>query len=348
MGLLDECRTIIRMVGRGVVRAFGGGAQPVNRRDLSRAERKAAGNAFTSQQRKEDAVGCGVFVLLLALLLALFVVQARGSDGADKKVVTLSADDPVELRKALFSGPPWLVECTSDAPDTPLGALVDQSLLPTGVRAARIDCTRPLPSGRTMLQRFFGSKGASAAAPPLLLAVGGQPPIVIDRKHKKQPADLALAVRQLAKPKVHAVTRTRELHRCARLSVCVLLVASGGASKERSVLESVAREQRAAGFAQLDRTAHEPSFAAQLPQTDRPVVLALRLRARPGETATASARALKGDLSASSLRAFLARVTSGEDALKPLKGPLRVRAEDAAAAADDGADDQAAETETVL
>ena len=253
MGLLDEFRTIIRMVGRGVVRGFGGGAQPVNRRDLSRAERKAAGKDFTGQQRKEDAVGCGVFVLLLALLLGLFALQARGSDGSEKKIVLLSADDPTTLSKSLFSGPPVLLECTTDSPSTPLGALVDAELLPSGVQAARIDCSRPLPSGRTMLQRFFGSKGGSAAAPPLLLAVGGQPPRVIDRKHKGKPTDLAVVVRQLSKATVHAVSRTRELHRCARLSVCVLLVTSGGGSKARAPAPAAAAPPPAARTPPLTR-----------------------------------------------------------------------------------------------
>ena len=177
--LFSETRAVVRLVGRAVMAAIGLGRTDASggrgRPKLSRAERKAAGTSFTSAQRREDAAGCAFISLLLALALVAFVSQARGGSSGSRAISQLSTSPPATaLASALFDGPPYLIECLSEGHSTPLNKMVEAGLLPAGVRAAQVDCSAPLPSGRTILRRFFGIDSLPAGSPPLLLAAGGQ------------------------------------------------------------------------------------------------------------------------------------------------------------------------------
>ena len=68
------------------------------------------------------------------------------------KVVALSPSDSAKLKSVFYSGEPWLVECTKTKNASPM-VYAAESLL-KGVQIGTLDCSAPLPSGKTTFEKF--------------------------------------------------------------------------------------------------------------------------------------------------------------------------------------------------
>lgn len=290
----------VRLVGRLVT-----GREAKKDGTLSRAERRGQGAAETARQQRELRAGVGVLSSLGVLAVAGLVYNAMPDPAtAPQPIDALKPSGPA-LREVFYGATPWVVECTSPAAAgrSVLGEAAAQRLLPSGLRAGRVACDLPLASGATILD-LLKLSAPPPSAPPLLLQAGhgAHSREGIRRLSERSAASLARHLQRLAAPRVVALNSTLDLRRhCLSRPACLLLLTTGTASSSAKscVLQSVGSSNRMLGVATINRRTHSASFFAQIPQTERPVLIALRPgRGRDAgsiaKQLTAEARAFKG------------------------------------------------------
>lgn len=292
---------IVRLIGKAIVggekSSAGGGVK------LSRAERKGQGAAETLRAQRELNAGLSVISAVALLIGAAFVFQIRGGGGpAPQPIEVLVASDASALRAALFGVAPAVVECSSPRASGPslLQEAAAERLLPDGLRTLTTECDRPMTQGGPSLLERFSITAPATIASPLLLQAG-----------RELSAPMAVGRHSSARSLVRHLTRwSREVHlpqlnstldlrrHCLSRPVCFVLMASGtpAASARKALLKaaSVGASQGAPGVAVLNRKSHTASFSAQIPQTPRAVLIALRNTAATNGPLTAEARAFQG------------------------------------------------------
>ena len=288
---LEGFHEIIRLVGRGAL-----GGAPANKRDkdkgkVSRAERKTRGTVDTARLRREERCGYSIFGGVLLLLVGLFMAQMGVGGGV--RVVRLDAADPAALQRALFGGPPHVIECVGARKGQVSSVLADtnaRNLLPERVALATLDCDRALAeSGQTVLERL--GVRAKPGAPVVLVASpdssGSLTPAKLVREHVRSPEALSRHLKAVTAPRLLPVNSTLELHRhCLRRASCLLVLAVGSAQLpplRQALIEEVAARREVA-LVLINRRTHAVSFAEQIPDTNRPVLLALRYLPLPTVT----------------------------------------------------------------
>lgn len=313
---------IVRLIGRLIV-----GAEPASAGKVSRAERKGKGAAETRRASRELFAGSAMVGTVAVLIVGSFAMQARGA--APQRIETLRPADTVVLRGALFGAAPLVVECTGVSSGVSvLREAAAQRLLPAGLRAASLECDTPLAGGSSTFKRFGVPRGSSSAPPTLLLAGNGQAaPTSVPRSQLRSAATLVRYLKRWMAPQMPIVNSTLDLRRhCLSRPACLLLLTTGTApsSARALVFGSVGTSHRQLGVATLNRRTHVASFSSQIPDTTRPVLIALRAAAAP---LSAEARAFRGAISPDNqpeIDGFVATAARGEGDFIRLEAPPRV------------------------
>ena len=141
-------------------------------------------------------------------------------------------------------------------------------------------------------------------------------------------SSLARHLKRWSQPLAVQLNSTLDLRRhcLSERPACLLLLTSGGGSSAAKVVQrAMGSSHRELGFATLNKRTHDASFASQIPDTSRAVLIALR--ATPSSPLGAEARAFRGVVSAENqldLDAFVATVARGGGAFTRLDAPPRV------------------------
>ena len=312
---------IARLIGKGVLFSSSGKSA----KTLSRAERKAQGAVDTARLRREELAGLGVLLAFVALPVALYAAHTLGLGKGGVSIERLTSSDAA-LDVAIFGGPPWLIECTAAGASAVLreAAASARELLPDGLRVATLDCGGELPSGGTVRKRLgLARKPPAAGLPQLLLASSGLPPRALPADALRSAAALGRHLKRTPLLSVVPVNTTAQLSRyCLRRDLCLLLLTTGAPRAEHrgAVEKELRRPPFAAAAASVDRATHAISLGKQLPETDRPQVVALRR----GAAGKVEARALQGALGAAALAGFVEQVRENKPPLKPLAKELAI------------------------
>ena len=160
----------------------------------------------------------------------------------------LDVTDTAMLKKVLFSGEPWLIQCYSGLPyagqhlpapyrvhETFTQSLAQmRGLLKAGV----IDCEKPLPSNKSMVAKF----GLVRRTQPLLIfASGGDKPKQVPANAVSSAYGVTTWVKPKAEPRVRAVTSQKGLQAvCGGRRTCLLT----RLPQDHVVLEQLARNFR--------------------------------------------------------------------------------------------------------
>ena len=259
---------IIRLIGKAIV----GGGDSRTTSKLSRAERKTQGATESARADRELFAGMGVVGGICLLIVCLFSFQASGGGKPSQPIEALQLSDAAAVRAALFGATPVLIECTTPRMSgrNLMREAAAEQLLPDSVRLISLDCAPRL------LEHF--NLPAPQRAPLLLQAGHGMSaPQVVARHTTTQ--SLVRHLSRWASPAVPILNSTLDLRRhCLSRTACLVLLTSGVASTsaKKAVLAAVGKSHRELGVATLNRKTHTASFTAQLPETSRPVLLALR------------------------------------------------------------------------
>ena len=324
---------IARLIGKGVLFSSSGKSA----KTLSRAERKAQGAVDTARLRREELAGLGVLLAFVALPVALYAAHALDLGKGGVSIERLTSSDAAAFEVAIFGGPPWLIECTAAGASAVLreAAASARELLPDGLRVATLDCGGDLPSGGTVRKRLgLARKPPAAGLPQLLLASSGLPPRALPADALRSAAALGRHLKRTPLLSVVPVNTTAQLSRyCLRRELCLLLLTTGAPRAEHrgAVEKELRRPPFAAAAASVDRATHAISLGKQLPETDRPQVVALRR----GAAGKVEARALQGALGAAALAGFVEQLRENKPPLKPLAKELAISRIDGKADADD-------------
>eukprot|EP00922_Rhytidocystis_sp_ex-Travisia-forbesii_P011118 GHVS01016297.1.p1 GENE.GHVS01016297.1~~GHVS01016297.1.p1 ORF type:complete len:438 (-),score=91.71 GHVS01016297.1:292-1605(-) len=166
--------------------------------------------------------GAGVVVVLAGLLQVLFLVMNAVRGGFSM----IDVKDKATLKSVFFGGEPWLLHCLYPSPQakpsslTKLNSVVESNrmLLRSLARLGTIDCTVPLPSGKTVLERF-GLLGGTIG----FVVANGDKPKALSSWALQDGSNLYDFVKSNVKPFVYAVSNNKELHsKCTRADSCVV------------------------------------------------------------------------------------------------------------------------------
>lgn len=167
-------------------------------------------------------------------------------------VRTLSPADADSLKSVFFSGEPWLVECTA-ARSGHRVLYEAEGLLPKGLNAALLDCSKTLPSGKTTLDRF--KLKATQRGPTILMFSNADRPVLAPIDSIRTGEDLAKWAAARAKPRTLAATSPSLFDQhCARRKLCALVITSFGklSDVDKAALGALALAHRAVRFVTLD------------------------------------------------------------------------------------------------
>jgi len=319
--IAQTCVEFVRLLGSKIVGADA--TRPSGK--LSRAERKSQGATESARANREIMAGTVVVSGVAVLIIALFVLQANGGvDGGGgvtpQSIIVLKLSDVKGIRSALFGAKPVVIECSSPSVSgkSLLREAALEALLPSAVVAASIACDEPIGgSGDSLIDRFKLSRPASPSAPPLLLQAGHglAAPVALGRQPSV--ASLVRHLKRWSQPHMALLNSTLDLQRhCLSRPACLLLLTRGTAPSvaKQTLLKAVSSlGHRDLGLATLNRKTHTATFTAQVPETSRAVLLALRSASSAGPL-LAEARAFRGVLSSDEqmdVDAFVATVARG-------------------------------------
>jgi hypothetical protein len=166
------------------------------------------------------------------------------------KIGSLKPRHSDALKEVFFSGNPWLIECGRSASPVLYEA---ESSLPTGLRAALLDCSATLPSGKTTLERFKISP--HKRGPTIVMFSNVDRPVLAPMDAVRTSADLAKWAARLSQPRTVAPsTATQFEQHCTRRKWCALVLAAGQRiqPEEKAVINRLAAANRAVRFVTLD------------------------------------------------------------------------------------------------
>jgi len=147
-----------------------------------------------------------------------------------KDVEQIDVSDTAALKKILFSGEPWLLQCYSSlpylgqhlpAPYRVHPVFTDSLVTMRGlVRGGVIDCEKPLPSNKSMVNKF----GLVRRSQPLLIfAAGGGKPKQVPAKDVGSAYALTAWVKPKAEPRVRSITSQKQLQGyCGGRRTCLI------------------------------------------------------------------------------------------------------------------------------
>lgn len=145
-------------------------------------------------------------------------------------VEQIDVSDTVTLKKILFSGEPWLLQCYSSLPylgqHLPAPYRVDETFTQSLasmrglVRGGMIDCEKPLPSNKSMVNKF----GLVRRTQPLLIfASAGAAPKQVPAKSVGSAYALTAWVKPKAEPHVRSITSQKQLQGyCGGRRTCLI------------------------------------------------------------------------------------------------------------------------------
>ena len=163
-------------------------------------------------------------------------------------ISAIQVHDTDLLKRVLFSGEPWLLQCYSGLPyegqhlprPYRVHPVFKESLGPLRglVRTGTLDCEAKLPSNKSLIEKF----GLTRQTQPLLLfASGGRKPKQLAGTQVASAYSVTAWVKPRAQPTVRHVTTQKQLHEwCAGRRACVLT----RMAKESPVLEQLAAKHR--------------------------------------------------------------------------------------------------------
>jgi len=236
--------------------------------------------------------------------------------------ISLSPSSTPKLQQMLFSGELSVVECLGKRraePSTALQEATARKMLPEGLKVATVDCDAPLPSGKSLLERL--GVRASGDKPVTLLSASptAHAPTALASSSVRSAEVLARALKSASAPSFVLANSTLDLHRyCLRRKMCLLLLSMGPPAAP-TVLRA-AKRHRSLPLVAVNRRTHSISFADMLPETNRPVLLALKPHVVSDMAATVVA--YKGFLDKQeAVDVFVLQATGGELASKQLSSP---------------------------
>ena len=219
------------------------------------------------------------------------------------KVVALSPSDSAKLKSVFYSGEPWLVECTKTKNASPM-VYAAESLL-KGVQIGTLDCSAPLPSGKTTFEKF--KINPPSYGPVLLAAANTERPQLVPRNTLTD-KDLAPWVKGATKAKLYQPSSGTQFDsQCVRKPWCLVVLTASGrlADAERGALQSLAEKERRLRIVKVDASKSNllidlPGGALPVPTGSKATLVLLK------ETGEAKAADGEGEEGGSSQRAVIA------------------------------------------
>ena len=287
---------LVRLVGSKIV---GYETAPAGRQ--SRAARKGSGAAETARANKEIMVGSAVVGSIVALIVALFLLEASGGTGGPtpQRIQALPLSNAEPIRAALFGAMPYVIECTS--PPASGRSLLQEAaagaLIPDDVVAVSLACDQPIGSSPSLLDRFK-LKSDGLSAPPLLLKSGNGLTAPLPLSRQPSVPSLVRHLKLWSQPHITLLNSTLDLRRhCLSRPVCLLLITRGTAptAARKTILKAVGSTgTRHLGTATLNRKTHtavsdslDRLYAACL-LPFRPCAFPLLLSSLPGQASDVS------------------------------------------------------------
>jgi len=290
--------------------------------------------------------------------------EARLPDSVEPLDIT----DTANLKKVLFGGDPWLIQCYSGLPyegqHLPRPFRIHNAFkesitsLRGLVRFGTIDCERPLSSNKTLVDKF----GLVRRTQPLLIfAAGGDKPKQVPAASASSAYAITAWVKPKAEPKIHSVKTTKDLQAaCSSRRRCLL----ARMDRDSTVLDQLARRFRSVEIVALGKDESklklswgrgdevgetlEPDEARHLGKTvsffkPDPEVLSAAGKKPPSLSAPRLLRGFSGDEDLPSLSLFLQRALDAPDDEGFMRTPLPtiLAPEKKKAAANDNAEVQA-------
>jgi hypothetical protein len=166
------------------------------------------------------------------------------------KIGSLKLTNADALKEVFFSGNPWLIECGRSGSPVLYEA---ESSLPKGLRAALLDCSATLPSGKTTLERFKISP--HKRGPTILMFSNVDRPVLAPMDAVRTGADLARWATRLSQPRTVAPSTPAQFDQhCTRRKWCALVLSAGSRipPEEKSIISRLAAANRAVRFVTLD------------------------------------------------------------------------------------------------
>eukprot|EP00922_Rhytidocystis_sp_ex-Travisia-forbesii_P003295 GHVS01004825.1.p2 GENE.GHVS01004825.1~~GHVS01004825.1.p2 ORF type:complete len:460 (+),score=95.34 GHVS01004825.1:1527-2906(+) len=216
--------------------------------------------------------GAGIVVVLAGLLQVLFLVMNAVRGGFS----LIDVKDKATLKSVFFGGEPWLLHCLYPSPQakpsslTKLNGVVESNrmLLRSLARLGTIDCTVPLPSGKTVLERF-GLLGGTVG----FVIANGDKPKALSSWALQDGSHLYDFVKSNVKPFVYAVSNNKELHsKCTRADSCVVFGQKGGLGGQfrHQYISSMLESRRLLKAVHVDTTKYIVALDDQLASTRVP------------------------------------------------------------------------------
>jgi hypothetical protein len=181
---------------------------------------------------------------------------------------TIALDNQQQLKEVFFGGFPWLIACApyKGQPVNPIFAGVSSHLVAGSFKMGIIDCDQPMPSGKTVIERFKLQKQKKYNRNGLSFTVanGGKPKIVpgFYMQSKKggnlheQSKQLNSYVTKTVAVKYGNVKNGAQLTKqCLSKSKSALVLVEGDASvATKSKIERLAQKHRTLWFCVVDHT----------------------------------------------------------------------------------------------
>lgn len=201
-------------------------------------------------------------------------------------IVDIDVTDTAKLKRVLFSGEPWLLQCYSGIPHVgqhlPRPYRVDPILMQSLanmrglIKAGVVDCEAMLPSNKSLVEKF----GLVRRTQPLmLLASGFKKPQQLPSNAVSSAYTVTAWVKPKAEPKVWKVSTQKSLQgACSGPKTCLLT----RLPPDSTVLEQLAREFRTLEVVTLGEEGGRVSLAWGRGQEVRRLPAAARVQTGPG------------------------------------------------------------------
>jgi hypothetical protein len=187
----------------------------------------------------------------------------------------IASDDAAAVRQVFQSGEPWVVWCVNGTLPTPVIAYdaadeAYKSQTPaTAFKTGIMDCGLPLPSGKSVFDRFnLDAKNTHA----FVVANGGKPSMLplAYFQGAKASSKLIRFVRKRIQVRTHTITSTKFLRdKCANRKWCALVLRDGKKKKtytaEAATVKRLSHAHRLISFVTVDRAEYETSIERKLP-----------------------------------------------------------------------------------
>lgn len=246
---------------------------------------------------------------LASLLYVLFFAREPVQD--------LNLADPDKLKDVFFAGDPWVVHCynNNEEPVPVVFHKASAALNKKGITVGMLNCSKPLPSGKTVMERFkLDSKVKTVA----FLAANGKSPRQIPLPYLDNTDVLLAWVVEQSKSIFYEFRDTAHLKKkCYSRKLCVVAVNEGPLDTLKyAELRVVMQNNRNVTFGSIDTTNRAFSLQSKLPAGDGPQVVAFT----KGDSGV-GVKAFRGPFTSDDVNVFVNKMETGEVDVKWLKTP---------------------------